>query len=324
MPLSSKNLIGVDPVLTNVSRAISQSSSVYLWSKVLPPLPSGGKQTGTYHIWGAETFMPTSSASPSGGDLQRSISGPFTRGKVASLSTGTFKCVEYGFEEPLDRTAKRRSDAVLNLEKNVNAAALTRVLGAQEQRMIDLAFSTGSVTQNTTLGGTAQWSDYANSDPVSVIETGIQTIFAATGLVPGPTHDLVAVTNEQVWKKLKWHPQLGGIKGSAGSQMVTPEDMMRHFGFTEFNVHYGLKNNVKDGQATSLARMLGKDMLIFFRARSLAPEVLTFGVSFVEQDLTTEVYEEPQIGSDIYRVKQSVDEVLFAASCGYLIKTAVA
>ncbi len=327
MSFPSGQSIAVDPVATNWSIAKKQGTDVYIARQVLRELPiTGGKQTCTYHIWNAGSFMRHATARPAGNPLARATGGIRVRGKLLGSTTGTVAAQEYAFEMALDRRLASRADDALRLRLNYQDIVTQALLDEQEQRMIDLAFATASVTQNTTLSSTDQWSDYTNSSPIAKINTGIDTIATGSTITEGELgYELCFATRIDVWRKLQRHPELQTQLGSNERKTIDMSAFMSMFNFKQGFIGRRMKDNVDEGQTASLAYMMADDFLIFYRPTgSVGFESRVFGVSAFEQDLLAKTYDEPQTNSDILMADHSTDELLPMAASGYLIKDCLA
>ena len=67
---------------------------------------------------------------------------------------------------------QNQADAALNPLIDETETVTEKMLLDRENSAAALLTSTANLTNNTTLAGTSQWSDYANSDPVGDIRTG--------------------------------------------------------------------------------------------------------------------------------------------------------
>ncbi|PIQ83883.1 MAG: hypothetical protein COV75_05075, partial [Candidatus Omnitrophica bacterium CG11_big_fil_rev_8_21_14_0_20_63_9] len=242
----------------------------------------------------------------------------FARGDWA-ITTQTYSAEEYGWEELIDDRERENADDPIAPDRDSTEVATDIVLIAYEQRVVDLVTSTANITQNTTLSGTSQWSDFANSDPFTDVRTGIDTIQKATGVRPN-----ALAMGYEVWNKLQDHPDLLERVKYTQRGLITREIVAAAFDLEEIHVSRALKNTAKEGQTVSLGYMWGKDALLYFKQRTPGIKRVSLGYTFQVRDLKVERYREEPRKSDVVRVTHLVDEKLVAAACGYLIKAAVA
>ena len=63
--------------------------------------------------------------------------------------------------------------------------------------------TTSTITNNTTLSGTSQWSDYTNSDPIAAIDDAKESVRKASAKKPNSIF-----MSRPVFVKLKRHPKV--------------------------------------------------------------------------------------------------------------------
>jgi hypothetical protein len=200
-----------------------------------------------------------------------------------------------------------------------------QLLIGREIEAATMLTSTATITQNTTLSGTSQFSDYSNSDPFTTIETGKQTIHSATHLQPN-----VLVMGKQAWDKLKFHPALmERVKYSQKAQMTT-ELVASLLEVDRLIVAAAGYNTTKEGQTDSMSYIWGKDMLLAYVAPKIAPKMVTLGLTyrwakrtkFVKRLRGTD--EEDREGTYVRVGGDNYDQNVVSTECAYLIKNAVA
>ncbi|MEK7994720.1 MAG: major capsid protein [Planctomycetota bacterium] len=205
--MSTNRYQGQDLILSNV--AIGYTNDAYVAGLLLPEVPVNF-QTGKHWIYDQARFSNTPSKRATGSES----------GEVElTLTSGLpYFCEDHALKQFVPdedvENATTPTDPFTDATENVSE----RLLIAREVEAATLLTSTANITQNTTLSGTSQFSDYSNSDPFTTIETGKQTIHSATHLAPN-----VAVMGKQAWDKLKYHPALmERVKYSQRAQM-TPD-----------------------------------------------------------------------------------------------------
>ncbi|MFQ5472176.1 MAG: hypothetical protein ACE5FA_04730, partial [Dehalococcoidia bacterium] len=286
-----------------------------------PEVPSD--TTGTFYKWGDETFFGAGNTNPAASHGERAVGGDFSRLPPDSLSTDTFRTKEYGFEIALDDTLRKKSQVPTSLETSRVDRVLHETLRARELRVNAVVNATGSIsTNNETLSGTSQWSDYANSDPIGKIEGAIEALFLSTGYDPA-NYKLCAATNDQVDRYLRWHPDLTNKLADSRTKMIDSSAMAEFFNIEEYRVLKTIKNTAKPGQTVVRARLWADDFLLFIKPRNPAPEQVALGYCFTFGAVQTEEWrEEPR--STIYLVSHDVDDKLIEESAAYLFKDCLA
>lgn len=306
----------VDPVLTQA--AIHYSNDAYIAEKVFPSIPVKF-QAGKHYVYGQERFR-----------LERSGRGAGANSNEVkhTISSGNpYYCEDHALREFVPD--EDRDNAVEGFDPYMDATELVTELLMidREKELADLLTSTSVLTQNTTLSGTDQWSDYTNSDPFDDIETGISTIHGALGI--DATHMIIG---RQVWDKLKHHPDLLERVKYSQKAVLTVELFASIIGVPAENIMIAgaSYNSADEGQTDSRSYIWGKDVVIYYRPQTVAPKIMTLGLNYVWQGKTMQVErlrgsdEEDRKGTYIRGGNWYYDQNVVAAAAGYLIKAAVA
>lgn len=244
--------------------------------------------------------------------------------------------VEFSGTETTSKTDDFALDDVIPQEDIDNAPANYDPLGRategvadlialdREVRAATLAFTLGNYpsAQRTTLSGTSQWSDFANSDPIAAITGGLDTMVMRAN---------VMVIGQLAWTKLSQHPKM--IKAIAGyandSGIVTRQQVAALFELDEVLVGQAFLNSAKKGQAVSMGRVWGKHCALIHRD-GLADNRgnrTTFGFTAQWGERVAGTIADPHAGmrgGQVVRVGESVKEVIAASDLGYFFQNAVA
>lgn len=243
---------------------------------------------------------------------------------------------DYGLEEAIpyfDVQAARAAQAaqgVYPIDPEARSTQLLTDLVAldREVRVANLVNNASSyaAANKTTLSGTSQWSDYANSDPVTAILTTMD------GMLVRPNK---MVLGRAVYTKLRQHPKIvaavfamGGNAAQGG--VVSREAIADLLELEEIIVGEGWVNTAKKGQAPTMSRVWGKSAVLFYQSPVLSsPEgIMTFGYTAQwGERIAGTIQNDPDIGlrgGTRVRVGESVQEVIAANDAGYLFQTAVA
>jgi hypothetical protein len=312
--MSTNRYQGVDPILTNV--ALGYSNDAYIADLLLPEI-GVNFQTGKHWIYDQGRFRNTPSKRGTGAES----------GEVAlSLTTGNpYFCEDHALKQFVPdedvENATTPTDPYTDATENVTE----QLLIAKEVEAASILTSTSVITQNTTLSGTSQFSDYSNSDPFTVIETGKQTIHNATHLAVN-----TMVIGKQAYDKLKYHPALlERVKYSQRGQM-TPDLIASLFEVDRLVIGAAGYNTTKEGQTDSMSYIWGKDILLAYVAPRIAPKMLTLGLTYRWNKKSKTVKrlrgtkEDDRNGTYVRAGDDYYDQNVVAASCGYLIKSATA
>jgi hypothetical protein len=309
---STNRYQGVDPVLTNVS--IGYQNSAYVAEQLFPTLPVA-KQSGKHFIYDKGKFRVN--------DNLRG-SGAASKEVTLNLTTGLpYFCEDHALKQFV--TDEDMDGAVAPMDPMVDATEnVTEMhMVAREVELAASLTSTGVMTQNTTLSGSSQWSDYQNSDPFTNIETGKQTIHSAIHVDPN-----VLVLPKQVWDKLKHHPAfLERVKYS--QKGVISEDLLASLvGVDRVIIAAAGKNAAVEGQTDSMSYIWGKDAILAYINPRLGQKMITLGLTYQWKTRKVEklrgTNEEDRKGTYVRVGDHYYDMNLVSASAGYLMKAVVA
>lgn len=304
--------LGVDPMLTSV--AIAYSNDAYIAEQVFPSFPVQ-KQSGKHFVYDQGRFRLNKTLR-AGGSPSNEV--------TLSLTSGTAYFAD-DHAEKMFVTDEDVENAITPTDPYTDATEflMDQQMVAKEYELATLCGDTGTITQNTTLSGTSQWSDYNNSDPITNIETGKQTIHAAIHVNPN-----LLVLGKQVWDKLKNHPAfMERVKYSALGVM-TEQLLAEIVGVDKVIVGGAAYTNSAEGQTETTTYIWGKNALLAYVNPRIAPKMMTLGMTYTWKTLQVERLrgsaEEDRKGTYVRVGDYYYDLKLVAAAAGYLIKNAVA
>lgn len=233
---------------------------------------------------------------------------------------------EHGWEEAVDERSKRIYGRIFDAELISTAKAVHAVLENQERRMADL------LTNATTFAGQItscqdEWDDYANAEPIDVVETAVRAFWSRTGIWP----DTLTV-NRTVFRNLRLCSQIQDRIASSGAGSavkasdITPEMLAQVFDLDRVLVAGGAKDSAREGQARSIANIWSNEYAVLTAtAKTDAIDEPCSGRLFHWDedggDLfgAIESYEEPQTRSTIIRVRHDVQEKILYREAVQLI-----
>jgi hypothetical protein len=128
----------------------------------------------------------------------------------------------------------------------------------KEKGLADSLRSTSIITQNATLSGTSQWSDYTNSDPVANANTAKQTIRNNCGVAPD-----TFIADWNVLEVLRYHPKLVRSLGYADNRagQLSNDDLAKALNVRRVLSADVMYNSAKEGQTETLASVWGTDAI---------------------------------------------------------------
>jgi hypothetical protein len=242
-----------DKYLTNASRKLMNEEARYISTRVLSPVTV--KQTtgliGAYdkeHLRIVNTVMGGRGKAP--------------RFEVGTKSSNQYKIEKHGLsqiitEEEYDNYAgtpfEVEMDSVMDL--------LSVIWLGREKGLADTLTNASVLTQNQTLSGGSQWSDYANSDPLNDFKTARNTIMDNAGVKANK-----AILPWKVFENLRYHPQilenLGFTRARAGQMKAS--EMAAALDVDELFIPSAVYNNADRGQSDAVSQVWGNDAIFLY------------------------------------------------------------
>ena len=197
-----------------------------------------------------------------------------------------------------------------------------------ENRVASQITSGSNLGSYTTLSGTSQWNDYANSDPVNDIEVGRSSIRSTTGLTPNKL-----ILGYDVFRQLKHHPDIIDRIKYVQKGVVTVDILAMVFEVEQILVGEAIKNTGSENLADSFVDVWGKNAILMHTAPPETQGVNpSLGYTFRWEapllggrGMAAEVWDDPDGGNfENVRVQMYQDEKIAASELGYLIADTVA
>lgn len=196
----------------------------------------------------------------------------------------------------------------------------------REKRVADVVFNadTYPAGNKVTLTGTAQYSDYTNSTPMSDLLARLD--------VPLMRPNSLTYGND-AWRVFRQHPEVVEYVKSTGAGsdakgMVSREQVAEALEVENIFVGQGWINIANKGQPANFVRVWGKHIAAFYRDTLAGPQRgTTFGMTGQWGTRIAGQITDPDIGMRggiRNRVGWSHKEIVTAADLGYFIQNAVA
>ncbi|HOO90733.1 MAG TPA: hypothetical protein PLA74_07900 [Syntrophales bacterium] len=255
-------------------------------------------------------------------DIKRAPKSGYTRDDF-EWETGTYRCEEYGFEEPLDEVERKMYAYLFDAEKVATLRATEILLRSQELRIKNVLYNTNNFTAHAI---TNEWDDSSNATPKADVKTGVDTIRDATGIEPNAficsrsIFDNAMITAE-IKDYIKYTQAHLTLSFDAQKNLLA-----QYLGLEKVLVGDAVYDAGKKGKATSTTSIWGTEYAMIARVATQGwnPKEPCVGRSLLwtadsPTNLVTEQYYEEQIRSDVYRVRHNVDEVLVFPAAAYLM-----
>lgn len=239
---------------------------------------------------------------------------------------------DYGLDDPVPNKDIKNAEGT-NFDPEAVAAERTALLVqlAREQRVSNLYFSlnTYNPALRSTLSGTSQWSDYANSDPVAAIMSMFDNMLVRPN---------IGVFGRATWSKLRMHPKVVaavlnntiGMGGAAAAGVVAKRALADLLELDDIFVGEAFFNTAKKGQVGSYSRLWGKHasfVRIDKSVKSTQGSMPSFAFTAQWGDLVGGTIPDPKIGLDggvWVRVGEHVKELVAFQDAGCFFQNAVA
>ena len=161
----------LDEALTNLAVAIRNNEMI---ADILAPRVGAARKTDKYWVFGKEWRTTQYND-------KRATGAPAERIRIA-LSTDSYFCRSHALAAEIadeDRQGYEAGD----LEQDAVQAMMGKIQLQREKDLAAMLADTAQVTNNVTLAGVSQWSDYVNSDPISDVTTAHAFIRNNTGVI---------------------------------------------------------------------------------------------------------------------------------------------
>lgn len=316
----------VDPVLTAIAVGYRNPEGAYIADEVLPRVPVSAEKFKWTEYPIAEAFNTPDAR------VGR-------RGRVQQLEFGgtekTAEVEDFGLEAPIpnsdmEAASNARAQGLSAYDPEGHSVMMLQrsIMDIREVRAAQIIHNAASyaASRTTTLSGTDQFSDYANSDPIGVIKDMLDST-----LVYEPN---TMAIGRDVWSKLSSHPKIvNAVKGNLTNEgIVTAQqfvELFSSYGLSKLLIGKAFHNTAKPGQTPVLARAWGKHIAMLYIDKMATAESggITFGMTAEYGGKIAGRIEDPDVGLQggvRIRSGERVKELVIAKDVGAFIQDAVA
>jgi len=305
------NEVHIDTAMANIS--IAYKNEEYIAEQIFP-IVNVTKQSDVYFTYTKDFWFRD----------EATRRAPSTAAKRIDYGIGTtqYFCVEYAIAKEIADEIRDNADNPIQPDTEATELCTDKILLAMERRVAALVQGTANWDGNITLSGTAQWSDYTNSDPLTDINTGIQTVQKAIGRKPN-----TVVMNQEVWDKLKYHPDIAD-KIKYTNLGILSVDLFKSLidlpAGGRVLIGASIYDSAVEGATASMGYVWGKNCWIGYVAPS--PSLLTPSGGYIFAWKTRQIrsWREEAEKQDVVEASSYYDEKAVASSCAYLIGSAIA
>ncbi len=324
--MAPKRPFGVDATLTAISIGYRNPQTARIADAVLPRSPVSGEKFKWTEYPIAEAFNTPDARVGRRGRVQQLEFGGEERTDTVE-DYGLEVSIPYSDIEAADE-ARGRGVSAYDPEGHSTEMLTETLLNIREIRVASLIHNAASysASRKVTLSGTSQLSDYANSNPISVLKTGMQST-----LIYQPN---TMVMGREVWSKLSSHPKIvNAVKGNLTNEGIVSQqqlaDLFAGEGIQRILVGDAWSNTAKQGQSVNLQRAWGKHIALLHINPMAMVEAggMTFGMTAEYGNRIVMRVDDEDVGLQggvRIRNGERVKELIVAKDLGYFIQNAVA
>lgn len=304
-----------DALLSQLGIAAFTTASAFIAGRIFPTV-TVGKQSDRYPIIEKDAFLRPAQTLRAPGTPPRRVG--FTVTSDAYFANNHALATEIPIEDLAN------ADVGFALRENSTKLVTGLLALGLEDRVARLVTSISNLGSGVALAGTAKWSDYANSDPISDVTTGQAFIRKQTGLRAN-----TLVIDEDTLAIVRRHPVLlDHFKYTAGGLLGLAQ-LAELFSVETILVGQGIKQNAVEGGTSSLTNLWGNNALLCRVEPAITMETATFGLAYrwtppgVPTAFQVERYPNPDPGAkaEVIAAGYYQDERIVARDLAYLISS---
>mgnify|MGYP000022198100 FL=1 len=305
----------VDQLLTNVSLAYVNQN--YIADEVLPIVPNLKNDSGLIGSY-SNDHLRIYSAKRSLYDVsQKRIEWKYQQDDRYDIDY-------FDLETFLPDRLVEQTELPFNARRDAMLVVMESLKVERERSLAAIMSDTSILTQNSTLSGTSQWSDYANSEPEVDIRNARTAVFNATGMEANCIQ-----MSRATLEVLKLHPfflnQVRGVRLPSEDDVISI--LKSFFGFTKVLIGRAKYVSSKEGQTDVMADVWGKDLVIYYAPQTPSLMQKSFGYSFqlAGRNWTVRTRREPDSDEgELIKVQHARDDKILVPTAAYLYKSVVA
>jgi len=307
--------VHVDVPLSQI--AIAYKNQEYIGEGIFPSIPVM-KQSDKYYIWTKEFWFRNQVELRAPGDT-------YPEGGLG-ITTGNYAADIFHLSHPIPDEVRKNQDPAVQLEVSAAEWLADQFMLNRESKISTDVFKTSVWDTDKLLTGTAQWSDFENSDPINDVDVGLTKVQGNTGVDPN-----VLVVGREVFDKLKRHPLLLEIFKHTGRGILTIGMVQDALNVPKILVGKGIETTTAEGAATiTYTRLWGKSGLLLYTPPNPGLRVPAAGYTLVwaidGDGLNVHItnFRDSARDRDLIRGKHAFDDKITGTDLGYFFDTAVA
>lgn len=301
----------VDTPLSTLAVKAFQGAGSYI-AQSLFPIVAVSKQSDKYYIVDKDSWLSIPNTRRAPKTSPRRIE--------FKISSDSYFCDNYALagENALEDLAN--ADTAIMLRENTTQLVTDALLRDYENRVASLITSGTNLGSYVALTGTAKWSDFVNSDPISDVNTAHAFIRLNTGLTAN-----TMVIDKDTIVTIRRHPMLLDLYKYTSGGQLTMDQIKDVFGVSNVLIGDGIKNNALEGATASVTNIWGSNVILARVVPSLSNKAETFGLSFrwtpsgIPGPMQVRRYNDPDPGKmiEVVDIGYYQDEKIIAQALSY-------
>lgn len=311
----TQSQVYANQILSNVSIAYTNLDNVLIADELFPMIQVKFR-TGIYFVYDKSKFHIVN-------DLR-------SPGQGANV-------VEYGLTQQtygplLDHMLKQaiedevRDQAVDPFDPDIDATnnvTERMVLNKENDAFTQMTSSSNFTGSNkTTLSGTSQWNDYANSDPIGDVRTAVDGVKLN---ILGKRPNTLVITY-QVYSVLRNHPEILDRVKYSQLGVITADLLAQVFDIQRVLIPDVVYNTANEAQTDSISYLWGKNVWVLYITPRPGIRTITFGYTLQKGARQTLQWRDPEPDKfqDWVGVRQYYQQFVIANLAAWWIATVIA
>lgn len=307
----------VDPTRVHIDAALSNLSIQYknaaFIAEAVAKVLGVSKKNDKYFVYGKDAFKRRDTRRRPGGESNEAH---------LKISQDNYACERHDQKDIVTDEVRKNADAPLNPEADTTEFLTDIILLDLEYEVATAMTTTAKYTNSnyTTLSGTSQWSDYANSTPLTNIKTAKASIRKLIGREANSI-----IFGGDVAETLSLHPDIKELRKYTDPNLLTDSGLPpKILGLKVFEGK-ATENTAYEGLTATMGYIWGKHAIVAYIPDRVGVKTLAPWITIRQQGFraTKRWREEKREGDmievcDCFVVKEIADE------CAYLIASAIA
>lgn len=295
---SGSGAVHIDEVLTQISLGWPNNGLV---GEALFPSVGVRKQSNLYYVFGHDGWLPEEDVRAPG-SVANELPG-------LEVSTEPYYAREHSLQIPVTDEERDNADNPLSPDRDGTEMITSKIMLGREQDIKNLATNTNKYATNnsTTLSGTAQWNDHANSSPIDDFKTGRDQVHSRIFMQP-----TLSIIPYQVMSELEDHPDIIERVKYSERAVLTEEIIAQVFGVDRIIVPGVGVASGNPGNTMSIGYLWGKDVVMAWVPGRPGMRIPAYGYEFTwnygaGQAQQVDRWREDPRKSDLIRVSRRYD-----------------